>query len=160
MEKKTANMVLSALDDFDRRILELVQQDNQLTHARIGEAVGLSASAVRRRLKELREAKVIERDVAILRADGVGVRLVVTLSFQNESVEVFDAFDRQMRETPEVLQAYHVSGPMDYVLIVQGPSVQWYEEWGKRTLMTNPNIRRYDTHVVWSCKKFETALAL
>lgn len=160
MEKKIASLEISGLDAFDRRILDLVQRDNQMTHADIGDAVGLSSSAVRRRLKAMRDVGIIDRDVAILRSEGIGIRLVVTLSFQNESIETYEAFDKQMREAPEVLQAYHVSGPMDYVLIIQGPSVQWYEEWGKRTLMNNPFIRRYDSHVVWSCKKFETAVKL
>ncbi|GAA0476996.1 Lrp/AsnC family transcriptional regulator [Parasphingorhabdus litoris] len=151
---------ISDLDDFDRRILNIVQCDNQRTHADIGEAVGLSASAVRRRLKLLRDTGFIEKDVALLRASNIGVRLIVLIYFQNESIEAFNALDEQIRTTPEILQGYHVSGSMDYVLIVQGPDVEWYEEWGKQAFMSNPAIRRYDSHVVWSCKKFDTALPL
>lgn len=156
--KKNAHEAPKVLDDFDRRLLRLVQRDNQLTHAEIGDQVGLSASAVRRRLKILRDEGHIERDVSLLRQDEFGVRLIVTVSFQNESIETFDAFDKQIADTPEILQGYHTSGSVDYILIVQGPSLQWYEEWGKQAFMSNPDIRRYDTHVVWSCKKFETAL--
>lgn len=151
---------LGILDQFDRQILNLVQKNNQLTHGVIGERIGLSSSAVRRRLKLLRDGGVIDRDVAILSSAAPGVRLVVAISFQNEGVDIFDAFDRQMHGLPEVLQVYHVSGPVDYIVIVQGPSVEWYEDWGKQVFMSNPDIRRYDTHVVWSCKKFETAQAL
>ena len=148
------------LDSFDRRILGLVQHNNQMTHAQIGERVGLSASAVSRRLKAMRESGVIEKDVAILKQNDIGVRLIVSVSFENESPETFEAFDRQIGETPEILQGYHVSGTVDYILIVQGPSLSWYESWGKRAFMSNPDIRRYDTHVVWSCKKFETAVEI
>lgn len=151
---------LGLLDPFDRQILNLVQHNNQMTHSAIGDRIGLSSSAVRRRLKQLRDSGVIDRDVALLNSTGIGVRLVVTISFQNESIDIFDAFDRQMRELPEVLQSYHISGSVDYIVIVQGPSVDWYEDWGKQVFMSNPNIRRYDTHVVWSCKKFETAVFL
>ncbi|WP_108811435.1 AsnC family transcriptional regulator [Sphingorhabdus sp. Alg231-15] len=155
-----ASTAVSDLDDFDRRILDIVQRDNQRTHADIGEAVGLSASAVRRRLKLLRDTGFIEKDVALLRLGEMGVRLVVLVSFQNESIEAFDAFDEQIRTTPEILQGYHISGSVDYCLIVQGPSLEWYEDWGKRAFMSNSAIRRYDSHVVWSCKKFETAIPL
>ncbi len=151
---------VSDLDAFDRRILNIVQSDNQRTHADIGEAIGLSASAVRRRLKMLRDTGFIEKDVALLRSEGIGVRLIVMISFQNESIEAFDAFDEQIRSMPEILQAYHTSGSVDYCLVVQGPSLEWYEDWGKQAFMSNPAIRRYDTHVVWSCKKFETAIPL
>jgi Lrp/AsnC family leucine-responsive transcriptional regulator len=148
------------MDDFDRQICAIVQRNNQLTHAHIGEKIGLSEGAVRRRLKALRESGVIERDVAILKSSDLGVRLIVTLSFDRESPETYAEFDRQLADLPEVLQAYHVSGSVDYVLIVHGPSVEWYEDWSKRHLMSHPDIKRYTTHVVWSCKKFETALPL
>lgn len=151
---------LGVLDPFDRQILNLVQHNNQLTHSAIGERIGLSASAVRRRLRQLRDSGIIERDVSVLNSAGIGVRLIVKISFQNEGIDIFEDFDRQMRGLPEVLQSYHISGPVDYIVIVQGPSVEWYEDWGKQVFMSNPNIRRYDTHVVWSCKKFETAVAL
>ncbi len=148
------------MDEFDRRILEIVQENNQLTHAEIGNRTGLSDSAVRRRLGVLRNTGVIERDVAMLNQNETGVRLVVTISFLEESVETYDAFDHQIARTPEIRQAYHVAGAEDYLLIVHGPSLQWYEDWSKQTFMSNPAVRRYDTRVVWSCKKFETALIL
>lgn len=146
------------MDSFDRKLLALMQQDNQRTHSAMGDEIGLSASAVRRRLAKLRADGVIERDVALLRQNGMGVRLIVTVTFGHETVEAFDAFDRQIVETPEILQGYHVAGTEDYVLIVHGPNLHWYENWSKQAFMANPAIRRYDTRVVWSCKKFETSI--
>ena len=134
------------MDGFDKRILPLVQRNNQMTHAEIGEEVGLSGSAVRRRLKLLRESGVIAADVSILRLDA-GVRFIVSVSF-----------DEQMRAAPEVAQCYHVSGAEDYVVIVHGPSVEWCEAWSKQVFMSNPAVRRYDTRVVRDCKKFSAAV--
>lgn len=151
---------ITDIDDFDRQVLRIVQRDNQRTHADIGEVVGLSASAVRRRLKLLRESGFIEKDVALLRPDGIGVRLIVMIAFNKESIETFDSFDEQIHTTPEILQGYHISGSTDYCLVIQGPSLEWYEDWGKQAFMSNPDIRRYDSYVVWSCKKFETAIPL
>ena len=153
-------MLTEKLDGFDRLILEIVQRDTTLTKAEIGDAVGLSASAVRRRLNTLRDDNVIEKEVAILGAMEIGVRLIVTITFENESIEVFEALDQLILNTPEIVQGYHVSGPEDYILFVHGPNIEWYEEWGKQTFMTNAAIRRYDTRVIWSCKKFETAIQL
>lgn len=108
----------------------------------------------------MRKAGIIARDVSILNSEDMGVRLIITLSFSAESPEIYEAFDRQIAKLPAVLQAYHVSGSLDYVLIVHGPNIKWYEDWGKDNIMSNPNIRRYDTHVIWSCKKFETAIPI
>ena len=148
----------SNLDSFDKRILEIVQQDNQLTHAQIGTEVGLSSSAVRRRLGVLRSTGVIARDVSILAPSEANVRLIVTITFAKESIEAYQALEEQIKSAPEILQAYHVAGTEDYVLFVVGPSLQWYEDWSRQAFMSNPAIHRYDSRVVWSCTKFETAV--
>jgi Lrp/AsnC family leucine-responsive transcriptional regulator len=148
------------LDRFDRAILAIVQSDNQRSYGEIGDKVGLSASAVRRRLGELRTRGVIARDVSILDANRFGPTLIVTISFAVESLEIYAAFERTVQTLPQVRQCYHVAGSSDYVLIVQVPTLQFYEEWSKQHFMNNDAIRRYDTIVAWSCKKFETAIDL
>ncbi|HYZ61850.1 MAG TPA: winged helix-turn-helix transcriptional regulator, partial [Acetobacteraceae bacterium] len=55
-----------SLDRFDLKLLDLVQRDNRLTSEALGDRVGLSATAVQRRLKRLREEGVIEADVAVV----------------------------------------------------------------------------------------------
>ncbi|MEM8725634.1 MAG: Lrp/AsnC family transcriptional regulator [Pseudomonadota bacterium] len=145
------------LDKFDRSILQIVQQNNQLTHSEIGDQVGLSNSAVRRRLKHLRDTGVIARDVSIISNETAGVTMIVNVTFAVDTPEAYAEFDRAMTEDPHVKQVYHVSGTTDYVLIVQGPSLSWYEDWAKASLMSDRNLRRHDTSVVYSCKKFDTA---
>lgn len=146
------------LSDFDRRILALVQANNQRTHAEIGAEIGLSTSSVRRRLAKLRDEGVIVADIAQLDADAHGVTLIVSVSFREESPETYDQFDQHMRAERPVKQCYHVAGEDDYMLVVHGPSLSWYEDWSKQVLMANSAIRRYSTTVVWSCKKFDTAI--
>ncbi len=149
-----------SLDSFDRAILGIVQADKQLSYGEIGDKVGLSASAVRRRLGDLRGRGVIARDVSILDADSFGPTLIVTVSFAVESLEIYADFERTVQALPQVRQCYHVAGSSDYVLIVQVPTLQFYEAWSMRHFMSNDAIRRYDTIVAWSCKKFETAIDL
>ena len=147
-----------SLDTFDREILEIVQADNQQSHSAIGARVGLSPSSARRRLKRLRDAGVIEADVSIVRPEGTVSQIIVMVSFETESVASYDAFRARMAESPEVTQIYSVSGNIDFVLVVQTPDLSSYEAWGERMLMSDPAIRRYDSHVVWSRVKFSTAL--
>lgn len=148
------------LDAFDRAILAIVQRDNQRSHAAIGDDVGLSGSAVRRRLAALRASGVIAKDVSILADHVAGVTLLVSIAFARESPAIYAGFESQMRSLPQVTQCYHVAGAVDYMLVVCAPSLEWYEEWSKEQFMANDAIARYDTTVVWSCKKFETAKAL
>lgn len=145
------------LDNFDHAILEIVQHNNQLTHSEIGGQVGLSNSAVRRRLKLLRDRGVIASDVSILSDGGQGVTVIIDVTFIHDSPQAYAQFDERMRAEEAVKQFYHVSGQTDYVLIVQCPSLSSYEDWAKSTLMSDENLKRHDTRVVYSCKKFETA---
>ncbi len=151
---------ISTLDKADLAILRIVQKDNQITHAAIGDKIGLSVSAVRRRLVALRQDGHISKDVSILRPDTLGVTLIVQIAFREDTQEGYSEFDAHIANLPNVMQSYHVSGATDYILIVQGPSLQWYEDWAKENIMSIAVIQRHDTSVVWSCKKFETAIPL
>jgi len=146
------------LDWFDKLILNQIQQNADRTHAEIGGAVGLSASAVRRRWQRLKDAGVLQSQIAIIDVDPFGVTLIVDLCFSDETPELYAEFDRQMNALDVVQQSYHVAGDTDYVLVVHGPSLQWYEEWSKRIFMSDPYIKRYSSRVVWSRKKFSPAV--
>jgi DNA-binding Lrp family transcriptional regulator len=149
----------ATLDAFDRAILAIVQEDCTLTHARVGARVGLSASAVRRRLEAMRASGVIAREVAIARDDALGpmVRVLVTVIFERESPAIHAAFRARMVREPAVTHCFSTAGQFDFFLIVEAESLAAYEAWGERTLMGDPDIRRYDSFVVWSVVKATTA---
>lgn len=148
------------LDTFDRAILELVQKNNQLTHAEIGKVVNLSPSSVRRRLSRLRKEKIIKADVAIVDPMKTMIQAVVLVAFKEESVETYQKFKARMIAEPAVTQCYAVSGEVDFVLVVQASDLASYEAWGEEVLMANPHIGRYNTHIVWSQVKFDTAVPM
>lgn len=145
-------------DTFDREILDLVQHNNRLSHAAIGTRVGLSPSSVRRRLARLRSSGVIEADVAIVNPDRDRVTVIVSVVFERESVQGDREFKQRMLAAPEVSQCYSVAGQIDFVLVVHAESHAAYEQWGERMLMSDPRIRRYDSHIAWSRVKFTTAV--
>ncbi len=147
------------LDSLDRSILSALQQNSDRSHAEIGELVGLSGSAVRRRVEAMRRSGVIARTVALLgdNANSAGILVVVTVSFERETPAAYEAFRAAMRKDERVLQCYATSGQFDFVLMVAAASPQDYERWGERTLMANAALRRYDSFVVWSTVKFDTA---
>jgi Lrp/AsnC family transcriptional regulator, leucine-responsive regulatory protein len=146
-----------ATDAFDEAILAIVQSDNQVSHADIGARVGLSASAVRRRLKVLRDQKVIIADVALVDPRRRGLAFIVQVVFEREDVDAVSAFCRQMLTEPAVSQCYATSGECDYWLMVHASTPEDYEAWGQRVLMSNPTIRRYSTSLIWSRTVFRNA---
>jgi len=146
------------LDSFDLAILNIVQQDNKLSHASIGEEVNLSASSVRRRLTAMRTAGVIIADVSITDVSKRGLTCIASVFFDKEDPDVYDAFRMQMIEDDAVSQCYSVSGDSDFVLVVHSESPEAYQQWGESTLMVNEMIRRYSTVIVWSRTKFTTRI--
>ena len=103
---------------------------------------------------------IIRKEVVLLNSDIAGVTVATFVAFAEDSLEAYQAFAEQARQSPEVLQCYHIAGEIDFMLISHVPSLQYYEHWAMQTFMTNPAIRRYDTKIIYSCKKFETAISI
>jgi DNA-binding Lrp family transcriptional regulator len=138
------------LDRFDLAILERYQRDTQLPAKAIGDAVGLSAAAVQRRLKRLREEGVIERECALLapKALGMTVTCIVAVDLDREGSADLDRFRRDMARRSEVQQCYYVTGQADFVLIVLTPDMEAYDTFTREALMANTNVRSFTTQVV------------
>jgi len=145
-----ADILHMVLDDFDHHILRVMQADNQKTHGQIGEIVGLSASAVRRRLLELRKSKAIVADVSVIASELRGLTFITQVKLKGASASSDAQFLSFVRKDTAVSQCYSVSGDFDYVLIVHAKDPQSYEDWGKQTLLAAKNVASYTSTLVWS----------
>ncbi len=137
----------AALDRFDRALLDLVARDN-LTPARVlAGKVGLSESAVLRRLRRLRAAGVIAADVAIVQPAALGLTLTmhVLVQMERENSAVLDAFARKIQRRPEVNGAWYVTGDSDFVLLVRVADMAAYERFSRAVLNDDPNVRAFRT---------------
>ncbi|CAN7369225.1 Lrp/AsnC family transcriptional regulator [Devosia sp. LjRoot3] len=150
------------LDSFDRAILNVVQENNQLTSSQIGEQVGLSSTACLRRLARLRQTGIIKADVAIVDPAVAGARitLIVQVSLEREQASLLDQFKKSMTVQPEVVQCYYVTGAHDFVLIVNVRDMAAYDEFTQEHFFNNPNVRQFSTAVVMREVKFSTRIAL
>ena len=150
------------LDGFDRKLLRAVQADNQLNAEALGEAVGLSPSACLRRLRRLREAGVIEAEIAVVAPETLGraLMMVVEVTLEREQPDLMDAFKRSMCATPEVMLCFYVTGEIDFVLIVTAKTMRDYEDFTRRFFFDNPNVRRFNTRVVMDRVKFGLAVPI
>lgn len=138
------------LDRIDARILGIVQFDNRATSADIGAAVGLSATAVQRRLKKLRAEGVIEADVSIvnLRAIKRPISMFVLVTLERERADIVDRFKQSIRQTPEVMNGYYVTGDTDFLLIVTAESMEDYETFTRKFFYENADIKNFKTLVI------------
>jgi Lrp/AsnC family leucine-responsive transcriptional regulator len=149
-------------DQFDKHILRLLQQNNRLTSDELAEEVGLSASAVQRRLKRLRDEKIIEADVSIISPSvaGIGITCIVDVVLERGNSHALEKFKSSMLKLSEVMQCYFVTGSYDFVMIVNTQTMQQYEEFTKKWLMDNPNVKHFYTHVVMDKVKVGYGIAI
>jgi DNA-binding Lrp family transcriptional regulator len=143
------------LDRFDRQLLNLVQQDSAQTAERLAEQVGLSPSAIQRRLKRMREQGVIVRDVAIVEPREVGrpTIFVVSLEVERERPEQLAQLREWLTKHAEVQQAFYVTGETDFVIIVTSRDTESFDAFMSRLVEENPNVRRFTTNVVLNLLK-------
>ena len=139
----------SVVDDFDLALLDLVQRDN-LTPARLlAERVGLSESAVLRRLRRLRREKIIAADVSIVRPEAIGLPLTIIalVSLERENAGVLDDFTRRAKARAEVRQCWYVTGEADLALVLRLESMASYEAFTREMFIENQNVRSFKTLV-------------
>ena len=113
-----------ALDKLDKAILRCLQKNGRETYDVIGAAIGLSPSAVLRRVKRLEEAGVIDRYVALVKPEAVGLGLIAYLNVRLEKHteshkrNPMDVFRASVQTWPEVVECSSLTGEMDYLLRV------------------------------------------
>lgn len=137
-------------DELDKKLLKQLQQNNRISAEELGRMVNLSTSAVQRRLTRLRQDKIIEADISIIspKAIGSGVTCIVDVSMHLGSSRVIDSFKLLMLGCDEVMQCYYVTGSLDFVVILNLADMQHYEDFSKKYLMDNPDVKQFYCHVV------------
>ncbi|MPM26732.1 Leucine-responsive regulatory protein [bioreactor metagenome] len=154
----------SSLDKLDRAILRCLQANGRETYDVIGERVGLSPSAVLRRAKRLEEAGIIERYVALVKPEAVGLGLTayinVRLEKNTESHKrnPMDLFRASVQSWPEVVECAALTGEMDYLLRVVVADMAHYSRFIMETLLKHPSVQDCKTSFVLDRVKGTTAV--
>lgn len=117
------------LDEVDRKILSLLQEDASLSLDQIADRVGASKTPVWNRIRKLREAGVIRRQVAILDPEALGLEACFFVLIRtSEHDKTWAArFLKALRERPEVIEAHRLAGDIDYILKVQVRNARAYD---------------------------------
>jgi len=141
---------MEKLDHFDRDILQLVQRNCQRTAESIADDVGLSTSAVQRRLKRLREDGIIKAEVAVVerKATGTPMVFIVGMEIERDNYDALAKFRLWAEKQDHIQQVYYVTGAVDLVAIVTARDVEHYDDIAALIMAENPQIRRMHTNVV------------
>jgi len=146
---------MADLDVFDRKILDRVQRDADVSADALGEEIGLSGSAVLRRLKRLKADGTILANVALLDPARVGrpTFFIVALEVERERPELMLRLRQWLNGEDQVQQMFYVTGSADFILVVTAPDVEAYDALMSRLMADNPNVRRFTTNVALGVSK-------
>ena len=153
---------LPPMDELDRRILNALQIDASHTNAELAELVHVSPPTCLRRVKQLTEAGIIARQVAIVDPEKVGTRLtaIVEIALDANATERMAEFEQHVATEAAVLQCYRVAPGPDFVLIVQVADMPAYHALAHRLFATQTNVRNVKAYFSTFRSKFETRLAV
>ena len=149
------------IDDLDRKILGELQRDAGQGLEALGDRIGLSRNATWRRVRALEAAGVIRGRVALLDAKSLGLGLTVFIQIRTNrhDPEWLDAFARAMREMPEILGCYRMTGDLDYLVRARVADMDAYDRLYQR-LIRKVEMTDVATSFVMEELKDTTALPL
>ena len=150
------------LDHTDRRILELLQAEAGINASEIGERIGLSQSAVWRRMQSLRDAGVIREQPVKLDREKVGLNTMVFahVKLTSHGRSNLADFSEAVKGYPEVLDCYVVLGNVDFLLRIVTADIKAYEQFFFEKLSQLPGIQEVNSTIVLSDVKHTTALPI
>jgi Lrp/AsnC family leucine-responsive transcriptional regulator len=150
------------LDDASRRILAALQADGRRTLQDVAERAGLSPTPCWRRMKAMEEAGIIRRYVATLDREKLGLGLCVFahVTLQRNATNTAANFEQAMRDCPEVLECYAVTGDADYIIKVVASDPKDYQAFLEAKIFRTPFIAQIRSSIALKEVKDETALPL
>lgn len=133
-----------SLDAIDHKILRLLRADGRMSNADLAAAVGLSASACLRRLRQLESSGVIRGYTAIIEDPAPQGRtvVIVQITLERQTEDAFNRFEAAVRQCPEVCECYLMTGASDYQLRVEARDPADYERIHKEQLSRMPGVAR------------------
>ena len=149
------------IDATDLQLLDQLQRDATLTNQVLAERVHTSPPTCLRRVKRLRDAGLIERQIAILSTDrlapllGHGLTAVVEITLDRQGAEQLDAFEARLAADDAVQQCYRVSPGPDFCLIVHATDMPAYLALAQRLFTSDANVRNVRAFFSLKRSKFE-----
>jgi Lrp/AsnC family leucine-responsive transcriptional regulator len=150
------------MDRYDRQILEALQEDGRISNKQLAEQVSLSESACLRRVRALEDEGTIQRYVAMLSQEKIGVPgdVLVHIGLHREEQSELAAFEEAVRQIPEVMECYLMTGEFDYLLRVVVADMADFERIHKEELTRLPGVARVNSSVAIRKVLKRTALPL
>lgn len=149
-------------DLTDRKIMELLQADSQLTIKEIASRINLSVTPVHERIRKLEKEGIIDKYVCLLNRRKLGKALVVycNVTLDKQRKESFEDFNQAIVKMSEVLECSVVSGNFDYMLKVIVEDAEAYNQFYQHKLSALKSVLHISSYFVISEIKYTTGISV
>jgi len=154
------------IDELDLKLLESLQTDASLSNQALAERVHISPPTCLRRVKRLRDAGLVEREIALLSPDklaaftGHGLTAIAEITLDRQGTEQQEAFEARVVQDEAVQQCYRVSPGPDFVMVVHVRDMPGYLALAQRLFTGDANVRNVKAFFSIKRSKFEPKLHL
>ncbi|QBN18581.1 Lrp/AsnC family transcriptional regulator [Flavobacterium nackdongense] len=150
------------LDETDKKILRLLQEDAHLTLKDIAGKINLSLTPVHDRMKRMEKEGIIEKYVTILNKKKLGQNLIIycQVTLIKQTHDISEGFNQSIMNMPEVLECNFVSGNFDYLLKVVLPDMESYHYFHQKKLSVLPEVSLINSFFIISEVKSTTVLPI
>ncbi len=150
------------LDELDRKILTCLQENARISNAELAEKVGLSPSPCWRRVRALEDAGIVRKYATILEPKVIGlpVSVFVSVTLEKQVEDWLERFEAALRDRPEVMECYLMTGEFDYLLRVVVPDLEAYEKFVLEHLTRIQGISGIKSSFALKQVQYKTALPL
>ncbi len=146
------------MDSTDRKILAILQDDASLAVGEVAARVNLSQTPCWRRIKKLAEAGIIQRTVALVdpQALGLDVTVFVEVQSHDHSKEWLVGFAEVLAKMPEVMEVYRMAGDVDYLLRISVANMADFDDFYQRLIAQVP-LKNVTSRIAMERVKYKTA---
>ena len=150
------------LDDINKQIINILQDDGSITNSELANRIGLSPASTIERVRKLEKQGIIRKYCALIDHEKIGKNVIVFVEIitKDHHREAMDLFIEAVKHVSEVLECYHISGDSDFLLKVIADDIADYERIALEELAMLPNLEKIRSHFVLSPVKQENKVSL
>lgn len=146
----------------DKKIIQLLQKDGDRSSTEVAELLGMSQSPCWRRINHLIQADIIQKKVAIINREKLGIDLVAfaTINLREVNQKNLELFEADVEQLDEIVECYTMTGAWDYMLKIVVKDIRHYERFVRNKLLELPMIGEVHSHIAVTEIKNTTELPL
>lgn len=150
------------LDEYDKKIVELLQEDSSISNIELSKKIGLAPSSCLLRVKNLKEQQILKQFTVVVDEKKLGFEIicfakVYILPLNRENCQ---AFIEEARRIPEIVECYTITGDASFLLKIVAKSFDYYRDFVFDKLLKAPYVNNIDTSIVVSSEKESTLIPL